>query len=53
MLELVVLIRTANLFKHSCHNLCTRCNFHSDHEYFNELYEQCSKNHTIQNQETL
>ena len=38
MLELLVLLRSAQLFCHSAHNLCARTPFHQDHDFFGDSY---------------
>lgn len=38
MKDLAILLRSLNLYAHSCHNLCGRVPFFQDHEFFNEIY---------------
>lgn len=38
MKELVILLRSINLYAHSAHNLCGRIPFFQDHEFFAEIY---------------
>lgn len=40
MKELLIHLRAMNLFSHSAHNLVARVPFHSDHNFFGEVYEE-------------
>lgn len=45
MKELVILLRSLNLYAHSAHNLCGRVPFFQDHEFFNEIYSAADVNY--------
>lgn len=38
MKELLILLRSINLYAHQAHNICARIPFFQDHEFFNEVY---------------
>lgn len=39
MITLLIQLRAMQLFAQHAHNLCARIVFHSDHQFFNEVYE--------------
>lgn len=39
MKELAILLRAMQMFSHSAHHLMARTPFHSDHEFFSEVYQ--------------
>ena len=45
MKDLLVLLKTLNLFAHNAHNLASRVVFNQDHEFLAEIYEAADSNY--------